>query len=62
MDADGTAKGLRLNQRKERISKEFEKSPDNPFNQVAATYNASRDELAELREKERAKIEGRLAK
>ncbi|EMR61646.1 putative duf1014 domain protein [Eutypa lata UCREL1] len=62
MDADGTAKGLRLNQRKERISKEFEKSPDNPFNQVAANYNASKDELAELRQNERTKIEGRLAK
>ncbi|RYP32365.1 hypothetical protein DL767_005230 [Monosporascus sp. MG133] len=62
MDADGSAKGLRLNQRKERIQKEFEKSPENPFNQVNASYNASRGELEELREKERAKIESRLAK
>lgn len=62
MEADGSGKGLRLNQRKDQLRKEFEKSPDNPFNQVAASYNATREELAEVRQKERAKIEGRLAK
>ncbi|ORY63168.1 uncharacterized protein BCR38DRAFT_458392 [Pseudomassariella vexata] len=62
MDTDGSGAGLRLNQRKERIRKEFEKSPENPFNQVAATYNASKEEVAELRAQEKAKIEGRLGR
>ncbi|KXX75441.1 hypothetical protein MMYC01_207588 [Madurella mycetomatis] len=61
MEDDGTGAGLRLNQKKERIKKEFEKSPENPFNQLTARYDASKDELAQLREQERAKIEARLA-
>jgi len=60
MEADGSGAGLRLNQRKERIKKEFEKSPENPFNQVTASYDATRDELAQLKASERSKIEGRL--
>ncbi|KAK8091129.1 hypothetical protein PG994_000634 [Apiospora phragmitis] len=59
---DGTGQGLRLNQKKANIRKEFEKSPENPFNQVTATYNATRDELADVRAKEKAKVEGRLAR
>ncbi len=62
MDADGTSKGLRLNQRKERIHKEFEKSPENPFNQANAEYNAAQDQLEEIRNEERTKIESRLTK
>ena len=62
MEADGSGKGLRLNQRKEQLRKEFEKSPDNPFNQASANYNASREELDEIRQKERSKIESRLGK
>ena len=54
-------KGLRRQQKVDQIRKEFEKHPDNPFNQVAGTYNMSKEELKELREGERAKIEGRLA-
>lgn len=34
MDADGSGQGLRQNQKREKIRKEFEKSPENPFNQV----------------------------
>lgn len=34
MDEDGSGQGLRQNQKREKIRKEFEKSPDNPFNQV----------------------------
>lgn len=60
MDSDGSGAGLRLNQKKDRIRKEFEKHPDNPFNQVTAQYNASRDEVADLRQKEKSKIEARL--
>ena len=54
-------KGLRRQQKVDQIRKEFEKHPDNPFNQVAGTYNMSKEELKGLREGERAKIEGRLA-
>lgn len=61
MDADGSGAGLRLNQRKERLRKEFEKSPENPFNQISVAYDASRDEIAQVKEQEKAKIEGRLA-
>ncbi len=60
MDADGTSKGLRLNQRKDKIRKEFEKSPDNPFNQVTARYDSTRDDLADIRSQEKDKVEQRL--
>jgi hypothetical protein len=60
MDEDGSGQGLRQNQKREKIRKEFEKSEDNPFNQVSARYDASKDELKELREQEKAKIEARL--
>lgn len=60
MEKDGSGQGLRQNQKKERIRKEFEKHPDNPFNQVTARYDASREELAQLKEQERVKIESRL--
>ncbi|KAI0132520.1 hypothetical protein BJ170DRAFT_592474 [Xylariales sp. AK1849] len=61
MEDDGSGTGLRLNQKKDKIRKEFEKSPENPFNQVNAQYNASREEMADIRHKEKAKVEGRLA-
>lgn len=60
MEEDGTGQGLRQNQKKDRIRKEFEKSEENPFNQVSARYDASKDEMRELREGEKAKIEARL--
>lgn len=62
MEADGSGQGLRLNQRKDKIRKEFEKSPENPFNQVTARYDASREELSQIRDQERSKIEARLGK
>jgi hypothetical protein len=61
MESDGSGKGLRLNQKKEKIKKEFERSPENPFNQLSARYDASKEELAQLKEQERSKIENRLA-
>jgi hypothetical protein len=61
MESDGTGAGLRQNQKKERIRKEFERSPENPFNQLNASYDTTKEELAELKQKERSKIEGRLA-
>ncbi|PQE20110.1 DUF1014 domain protein [Rutstroemia sp. NJR-2017a BBW] len=61
MDEDGSGKGLRRNQKIEQIRKEFEKHPDNPFNQAMAAYNASRDEMFELKQKEIARKEAILA-
>jgi len=60
MDGDGSGQGLRQNQKREKIRKEFERSEENPFNQVSARYDASKDELNELREAEKNKIEARL--
>lgn len=61
METDGSGAGLRLNQKKEKIKKEFEKHPDNPFNQVTAHFNATKEEIATIRDQEREKIEKRLA-
>lgn len=54
--------GLRKKQREEIVRKEFEKSDENPFNRVNVAFDASREEIAALKEAERKKIEGRLAK
>ena len=54
-------KGLRRNQKIEQIRKEFEKHPDNPFNQVSGKYNSTREELREIGDAERKKMEDRLA-
>ncbi|KAL9016955.1 MAG: hypothetical protein Q9185_005694 [Variospora sp. 1 TL-2023] len=55
-------KGLRRQQRMEVVRKEFEKSPENPFNQVRVDFDATKEEVREAREKERAKVEARLGK
>lgn len=60
MDEDGSGQGLRQNQKKEKIRKEFEKSEENPFNQVSASYDTTKEELQEIREREKQKIEDRL--
>ncbi|KAE8148268.1 hypothetical protein BDV25DRAFT_141940 [Aspergillus avenaceus] len=54
--------GLRRQQRIELIKKEFEKSDENPFNQVHVAFDASKDEIAAVRDAERKKTEARLAK
>lgn len=54
-------KALRRNQKVERIRKEFEKSPENPFNQVTARFDSTREEMREMQESEKAKTEARLA-
>ena len=55
-------KGLRLNQMIELIKKEFDKHPDNPFNQTGVVaHNATREEVETKRNSEREKIERRLA-
>lgn len=53
-------KGLRKNQRIELIRKEFERHPDNPFNQANARFDSTKDEIADIKEKERTKVEQRL--
>ena len=54
-------KSLRRNQKIDRIRKEFEKSPENPFNQVTARFDSTREELKEIKESEKVKTEARLA-
>jgi len=54
-------KGLRRNQKVEMIRKEFEKSPENPFNQVAGRFDSTKEELREIAEREKAATEARLA-
>lgn len=54
-------KGLRRGQRMEVVRKEFEKSPENPFNQVSARFDTTKEELREIREGVREGVEGRLA-
>ena len=60
MEEDGSGQGLRQNQKKDKLRKEFEKSEENPFNQVSASYDATKDELRELQASEKQKIEQRL--
>lgn len=62
MDEDGSGQGLRQNQKKEKIRKEFERSPENPFNQVSVAYDATKEEVREVREREKKKIEERLGR
>ena len=54
-------KGLRKNQRVEMCRKEFEKSPENPFNQVTARFDSSKEEVRDMKERERKAVEERLA-
>lgn len=54
-------KSLRKQQKINKIYEEFKKHPDNPFNQVAVRYDASKEEIKEVKEKEREKKEKRLA-
>ncbi|KAK1923244.1 hypothetical protein DB88DRAFT_341722 [Papiliotrema laurentii] len=39
--------GLRQNQYRDKLFKEFEKSPENPFNQAKVAYNATKEEKVE---------------
>ncbi|CUS08594.1 unnamed protein product [Tuber aestivum] len=54
-------KGLRLGQMKELVRKEFEKSEENPFNQVGnVPYNATKGDIALAKQTEMEMIETRL--
>ena len=55
-------KGLRRNQRIEIVRREFERHPDNPFNQASARFDSSKHELEGIRLDERRKVEERLTK
>ncbi|PGH15919.1 hypothetical protein AJ79_02086 [Helicocarpus griseus UAMH5409] len=53
--------GLRRQQQIEVCRKEFEKSEENPFNQVSVAFDATREEVKQVKEAEKRKIEARLA-
>ncbi|KAF8528158.1 DUF1014-domain-containing protein [Hysterangium stoloniferum] len=52
--------GLRLQQYKDLLYKQFQKSPDNPFNQVLVSYDANKDEKVEALKKKKEQVEERL--
>ncbi|KAI9851869.1 MAG: hypothetical protein M1824_002464 [Vezdaea acicularis] len=52
--------GLRKQQREDLAYKEFQKHPDNPHNQVNAKFDTTKEELREIKEREREKVEKRL--
>ncbi|KIM49567.1 hypothetical protein M413DRAFT_438758 [Hebeloma cylindrosporum] len=52
--------GLRLQQYKELLYKQFQKSPENPFNQVTISYDASKEEKVAALKGKKAEIEDRL--
>ena len=53
--------GLRKNQQTQLIKKEFDRSEENPFNQVGnVRYDASKEELADAKKQHRDGIEKRL--
>ena len=51
---------LRRQQKVDLIRKEFEKSPENPFNQVSVRFNATREQIADVKGQEKERIEARL--
>jgi len=54
-------KGLRRQQKVDMIRKEFEKSPENPFNAaLVGTYDMTKEDKAELIEKQREAVTKRL--
>lgn len=52
--------GLRLQQYQDLLFKQFQKSPDNPFNQVTVSYDASKDEKVAALDNKRRAVEDRL--
>ncbi|KZT74045.1 DUF1014-domain-containing protein [Daedalea quercina L-15889] len=52
--------GLRLQQYHDLLYKQFQKSPENPFNQVTVAYDASKEEKVEALKKKSAAVENRL--
>jgi len=52
--------GLRLQQYKDLLYKQFQKSPENPFNQTTVAYDAKKDEKLEVLQSKKAEVEERL--
>ncbi|KAH8929308.1 DUF1014-domain-containing protein [Atractiella rhizophila] len=52
--------GMRLNQYHDILYKQFQKSPDNPFNQVTVSYDATKEEKVGALRKQREEVERRL--
>ncbi|KAJ2974144.1 hypothetical protein NUW54_g11937 [Trametes sanguinea] len=52
--------GLRLQQYHDLLYKQFQKSPENPFNQVVVSYDASKEERVEALSRKKAEIAERL--
>ncbi|RDB19353.1 hypothetical protein Hypma_013676 [Hypsizygus marmoreus] len=52
--------GLRLQQYKDLLYKQFQKSPENPFNQHVVSYDASKEEKLNVLKEKKAKVEERL--
>ena len=55
-------KGLRRQQRMDIIRKEFERSGENPFNQTSVKFDASKEEVKEVREGKKEEVERRLGR
>lgn len=53
-------KGLRLQQYHDLLYKQFQKHPDNPFNQLSVAYDASKEEKLAALEGKRSQAEKRL--
>ncbi|KAF7353821.1 DUF1014-domain-containing protein [Mycena venus] len=52
--------GLRLQQYKDMLFKQFQKSPENPFNQVVVDYDATKEDKVEALRLKKAQVEERL--
>ncbi|KAJ6457079.1 DUF1014-domain-containing protein [Mycena vitilis] len=52
--------GLRLQQYKDMLFKQFQKSPENPFNQAVVEYDATKEEKVEALRLKKAQVEERL--
>jgi len=52
--------GLRLNQYRELLFKQFQKAPENPFNQTLVSYNATNEDKVSTLKAERQRVEERL--
>ncbi|KAG6902672.1 hypothetical protein C0995_013364 [Termitomyces sp. Mi166 len=52
--------GLRLQQYKDLLYKQFQKSPENPFNQTSVAYDATKEQKVKALEDKKAQVEERL--
>ncbi|KAF7323471.1 hypothetical protein HMN09_00128100 [Mycena chlorophos] len=52
--------GLRLQQYKDLLFKNFQKSPENPFNQTVVAYDASKEDKVDALKQKKAQVEQRL--